>query len=112
MRAGSYEATPDRDLVGVRGRQVIIKTASKDASAGYRVRRRTQASGEVFERFAGDVAFEASDDLSVGSAFGSASGDVVTGSRVAAHAGQHDAVEGCVGVTVSSPVEAVPGGLA
>ena len=61
VRAGSYEATQDRELVRTRGRQITIKTASRrlrqldigsDPNPGL--------SGEVFEQFPCDVAFEAS----------------------------------------------------
>src|SRR5690606_12238515 len=59
---------------------------------------------------AGDVAFEAADDVFFGEAFGGAAFDVGAGGRVVAHAGEHDPVEGGVGLPVSSPVEPVAAG--
>ena len=44
--------------------------------------------------------------------FGGASGDVVAGAGVAAHAGEDDAPEGVVGLAVAAGVEAVAGDLA
>src|SRR5690606_21221694 len=45
-----------------------------------------------------------------GEAFGGAAFDVGAGGRVVAHAGEHDPVEGGVGLPVSSPVEPVAAG--
>ena len=71
------------------------------------------ASGaEVLEGFAGDVALEDADDLAGRLAFGAAPGDVVLGRLVRAHAGDHDAVEGVVGLAVAAAVEPVTAGLA
>jgi hypothetical protein len=56
---------------------------------------------------AGDVAFEAADDLSLAFAFGGASCDVVDGGLVKAHANDHRAVESAVGLSVPAVVEPV-----
>ena len=62
-------------------------------------------SWEVFERLAGDVAFQAAHDLACGEAFCSPPPDVVAGLGVAAHPGQHDLVERSVGVPVSAMIQ-------
>src|SRR3954454_20934277 len=56
---------------------------------------------------AGDVAFEAADDLPFTLAFGGAAGDVVDGGLVKAHADDDGAVERAVGLSVTAVVEAV-----
>ena len=57
----------------------------------------TQGLGEVFVGLSGYVAFEARHDFWVGESFVSSSGHVGFGFGVAAHAGEDDAVKGCVG---------------
>ena len=62
-----------------------------------RARPRPGGSGgvwEVFEHFSGDVAFQDSGDLSHGLAFSESPGDIVTGSLVVSHPGDHHVVEG------------------
>lgn len=53
---------------------------------------------------AGDVALEAADDLGLGQALGGAPLDVGAGGCVVAHADQHDAIEGGVGLAVAAAV--------
>jgi hypothetical protein len=67
--------------------------------------------GELFEDLAGDVAFQAAHDLSGVQPFVSAARYIGAGFGVAGHAGQHDAVERSVGVTVAAPVQSIPGRL-
>src|ERR1019366_3054562 len=54
-----------------------------------------------------DVALEAADRFLLGLAFLHPSGDVLTGSRVRDHPGDHDVPERGVGLTVSAAIEAV-----
>ncbi len=61
---------------------------------------------------AGEVAFEAADRFAGGLAFGLPALDVVAGLRVAAGAGDGDAVQGGVDLAVAAAVEAVAVGLA
>jgi hypothetical protein len=63
---GSYEVTPPWLVVGGWGRQVNMKTASGDASAGSLGQTPPGSScsaWQVFERLAGDVAFQTAHDL-------------------------------------------------
>src|SRR3989337_1142086 len=62
--------------------------------------------GEVVVDVAGEGSFGAADDLFFGSALGEAAGHVVAGGLVVLEADDDDAVEGGVGLAVSSPVEA------
>ena len=57
--------------------------------------------------FAGDVAFQASDDLGFGESFLGAAFGVGAASWVVAEAVEHDDVEGVVGVAVAASVESV-----
>src|SRR5438034_11464415 len=59
-----------------------------------------------------DVALEDARDLGLGTPFIETPGDVGAGARVAAHAGEHDAPQRMVGLTVPAPVEPVAGDLA
>ena len=59
---------------------------------------------EVFENLAGDVAFQTAHDLGRVQTFGSSASDVLAGLVVGGHAGEDDAIQGGVGVAVSSPV--------
>ncbi len=59
---------------------------------------------------AGDEPFQAADDVFLGQTLGGAAGDVVDGGLMSAHAHDHDSVERCVGLAMSSPEEAVPVG--
>ncbi len=59
---------------------------------------------------AGDVAFQAAHDLCSVEALGSTPGHITTGVGIGAHAGEDDAVEGSVGLTVTAPVESIPVG--
>src|SRR5262245_5722691 len=61
---------------------------------------------------AGEVAFEAADGFFGALAFGLFAGDVVLGLRVAAQAGDGDAVDGGVDLAVAAAVESVAVGLA
>jgi hypothetical protein len=56
---------------------------------------------------AADVALEDSHDLGLGEALVEASGDLGAGARLGAHAGEHDAPQRMVRLTVPAPVEAV-----
>ena len=67
---------------------------------------------EVGVDLAGDVPFEAADDLFLRQAFGGAPFDVGAGRRVGAHPGDHDPPQGVVGLPVPGRVEAPPDGLA
>ena len=67
---------------------------------------------EVGVDLAGDVPFQAADDLCLGQAFGGAPFDVGAGRGVGAHPGYHDPPQGVVGLPVAGGVEAVPFGLA
>src|SRR4051794_11527608 len=57
---------------------------------------------------AGDVAFQAADDVFLGEPVAGSSFDVGHGRRVPAHADDDDAVERGVRLSVAAPVEAVP----
>lgn len=57
---------------------------------------------------AGEIAFQAADGLEFGVAFGGLLRDVGLGSRVEPEAADHGEVEGAVGLSVASAVEAVP----
>jgi hypothetical protein len=61
---------------------------------------------------AGEVAFEAADGFFGALAFGAFAGDVVLGLRVAAQAGDGDAMDGRVDLAVAAAIEAVAVGLA
>ncbi len=56
---------------------------------------------------AGDLAFQAADDLAFGEAFGGAPLYVGSGAFVVCHAGDGDAPEGVVGVAVPGSVQSV-----
>jgi len=60
----------------------------------------------------GDVALQAADDLRLGQALGGAPLDVGSGGRMVAHADDHDAVQGGVGLAVTAAVQAVADGRA
>ena len=60
---------------------------------------------------AGDVTLEAADDLFLGQAFFGAPFDVGAGGWVGAHPGDHDPVQGVVGLAVTAGVEPVAGDL-
>src|SRR6266700_6855830 len=80
----------------------------------------SSSSGELFLAalleccvdLAGDVAFQAADDLAFALAFVGAPFDVVLGRLVVAHADEDDPVERRVGLPVAASVEPVPAGLA
>ena len=79
-----------REGVGRRGRQVNMRTASGNASAGLSGQTPPNRSGglrEVFEDLAGDIAFQTADDLGGVESFGSTPGHIGAGFLVAAHAG-------------------------
>jgi hypothetical protein len=59
--------------------------------------------------FAGEVAFEAADDLGFGLAFSDPAGDVGPGGFVVLHPDDDGAVERGVGLAVAAAVEPVPG---
>ena len=63
--------------------------------------------GEVFVGLSGYVSFQAPHDLWGGESFVSSACHIGSGFGVAAHPGEDDAVEGGVGLTVSSPVQPV-----
>lgn len=56
---------------------------------------------------AGDVAFEAADDVGTGQSLGGAAFGVGAGVGVVGHAGQGDDVQGVIGLAVAAAVEAV-----
>ena len=97
---------------GVGGsRQVIMRTAPERCVSRILGQAPTQISCDVvdvFERFSRDVAFEAAHDLSGVLPFFTSASDIRLCPRIAAHAGQYDPVEGCVGLPVSAPVQPVP----
>ena len=66
--------------------------------------------GEELVDFAGDVAFEAAEDLSAGLALRGAPGGVGLGALVAAEADHGDAPEGVVGLAVAASVQPVAHG--
>src|SRR5690606_8523200 len=68
--------------------------------------------GDELVELAGDVAFEAADDLLLGHAVFGASFHVGAGAGVPAQAADGDPVERFVGLSVAAAVEAVPVGLA
>src|SRR5690606_2753378 len=68
--------------------------------------------GDELVELAGDVAFEAADDLLLGQAVFGASFHVGAGAGVPAQAADDDPVERFVGLSVAAAVEAVPVGLA
>src|SRR5690606_14532949 len=68
--------------------------------------------GDELVELAGDVAFEAADDLLLGQAVFGASFHVGAGAGVPAQAADGDPVERFVGLSVAAAVEAVPAGLA
>ena len=59
---------------------------------------------------AGEEAFEAPDDIACGPAASSPSYDVVDGRLVESHADDDGSIEGGVGLSVATPIEAVPAG--
>ena len=59
---------------------------------------------------AGEEAFEAPDDIAFGPAASSPSCDVVDGRLVESHADDDGSIEGGVGLSVATPIEAVPAG--
>ena len=63
----------------------------------------------MFVGLAGDVSFQTAHDFCGVEPFFSSSGHIGAGFGVAAHSGEDDSVEGCVGLTVSSPVQPVSG---
>ena len=62
-------------------------------------------SGEEPEDFAGDIALEATDDLSLAHPFPSAALHVGPSSWVVAQSHDYDPIEGCVGPAVASAIE-------
>jgi hypothetical protein len=108
--AGSYEVTPNRKLVGG-SRQVIMRTALEvrqpDIGSGPPPRSACR-SRAVFERFSCDEAFQTAHALSGVLPFVTASGHIRLGVRVSSHSGEHDPVEGRVGLTVTRTVQSVP----
>jgi hypothetical protein len=67
--------------------------------------------GEETEDLAGDVALEDTHDFFGCSAFGSASGHIVTGCLVVAHPHQHDRGQYPVQLSVASPVQPISDGV-
>src|SRR5664279_6453101 len=61
---------------------------------------------------AGDVALEATDDLGLGLALGESAGHVSLGRLVPAQSDHDDAVQGCVGLAITTAVEPVALSLA
>ena len=83
------------------GRQFILRTAPRGASAGLLGQTPPMSLrrlGEMLERLTGDVASRTAHDLSGVQALGSPPPDVVAGLIIGCHAGQHDAVERSVGL--------------
>ena len=71
-----------------------------------------RGGAEVGVDLAGDVAFEAADDLGFGFSFCGAPLGVGAGGGVRAEAGEHDSPQGVIRLAVTARVKAVPGGLA
>src|SRR5262249_34015039 len=71
-----------------------------------------EGRGDDREEFAGNVAFEAADDLFGGFPFCGTAVGVVAGTGISTQAGEHDGVEGAVGASVAAAVEPVSDGLA
>ena len=100
--------------VGGWGRQFFLRTALLGASAGLLGQTPPMSLrrlGEVFERLAGDVAFQAAHDLCGAQPLGSPPSHVVAGLVVGCHAGEHDAVERSVCLPVAASVEPHPAGI-
>src|SRR3954447_24252387 len=57
---------------------------------------------------AGDVALEAADGFGFGLAFGAAPLEIATSRGIVGEAGDHDAPEGAVGLTVAAAAESMP----
>ena len=98
-----------RTVFGVAGRRFVRRTtgwcrgirgpglALQSCSVGHEVR----------VELAGDVTFEDAHDLAYGSTFGETACDVFAGAFIAAHAGEHDAPQGMVGLAVPAGVQTV-----
>ncbi len=71
----------------------------------------SSGSGQVFEDLAGDVSFQAADHFQAAEPFGAATCHVAAGLVVAAHSGQHDAIQRRVGLAVATSVQSIPYGL-
>ena len=69
-------------------------------------------AGELFEDLACHVSFQAADHFQAAEPFASAASHVAAGFVVAAHPGQHDAIQRRVGVAVTTPVESIADGRA
>ena len=110
----SSHTLPTR-VVRVAGRQIVRRT-TVSVSGSYRARPATaivvSVASEMLVDLAGDVTLEDADDLWLLSSFIEASCDVGAGTRVAAHAREHDAPQRMVGLSVPAAVEPMPDGLA
>ena len=100
--------------VGGRGRPADRSQASRCGSrlAGQAAPGALASAGawaQVGVDLTGDVTLEAADDLFLGQALFAAPGDVGAGGRVGAHPGDHDPVQGVVGLAVAAWVEPVAG---
>src|SRR4029453_19255095 len=96
-------------VVGAAGRQIDRRTAGwRRAVIWPGPSLRWWLGGpEMPVGLAGDVALEDSHDLGLGEALVEASGDLGAGARLGAHAGEHDAPQRMVRLTVPAPVESV-----
>jgi hypothetical protein len=94
----------------VRWKRSMLLCSSSRLRAGVGLRRCSAGGREVVVDLAGDVALEASDDLSLAEAFGCAAVDVVAGGLMAAHLDDGDDVEGAVRGAVAAAAEAVSSG--
>jgi len=64
---------------------------------------------KLAKQLSGDVALQAPLDVADGLALGEATLDVILGGRVLTHSDQHDGVERAVELSISGPVQSVPG---
>src|SRR5215470_2949550 len=114
--AGSYEVTSSRSwgpgtaggsLAGQQGCGSRIEGQAVPGSLRALAGRRAQVGVDL----AGDVTLEAADDFLLRQAFFGAPAGVGAGRRVPAQPGDHDPVQGVVGLAVPAGIEAVAGDL-
>jgi hypothetical protein len=66
-------------------------------------------NAKLAKQLSGDIALQAPLDVADGFALGEATLDVVLCGAVLTHSDQHDGVEGAVELSISRPVQSVPG---
>ena len=74
-------------------------------------RQRRGSRQQRVEHFAGDVAFEATDDVALGHSLGGATGDIGFGALITGEPHHDDAPECVVGGAIATAVEAMSIGL-